>query len=96
MFMKDYCSLEKLLVTINFVLFCVSLHAENNDKDVNTAILYIMFAIAYYVSSTSCLSGATSLKHRACFPSSPIESEFAVDSHKMDVSINSNIETYNH
>ena len=71
MFMKDYCSLEKLLVMINFVLFCVSLCAENNDKDVNTAILYIMFAIAYFVSSTSCLSSATNLKRRACFTSFP-------------------------
>lgn len=67
MIMKDYCNLERVLVLINTILFSISLGVEHADKEVNAAILYIMFGIAYFVSSTSCLSGASNLKRKACF-----------------------------
>ena len=36
------------------------------NENISAAILYIMFAIAYFVTTTTCLSGATQLKRRAC------------------------------
>ena len=63
-FLQDYTSLEKILVLINVVLFSASLSAENVDQEVSTAILYIMFAIAYFVTTTSCLSGANTIKRK--------------------------------
>ena len=68
-FLKEYSNLEKVIVLLNVFLFSLSLSEDNQknvDQDVNTAILYIMFTIAYFVSSTSCLSGAYSLKSKAC------------------------------
>jgi len=65
--MRDYCVIERLIVLLNVILFCISLSIENADQDVNTAILYIMFIIAYFVSSRSCLTGASNLKRRASF-----------------------------
>ena len=62
--MQDYSALEKMLVLINVILFGASLSAENVDQEVSTALLYIMFAIAYYVTTSSCLFGASSLKRR--------------------------------
>ena len=55
-----------MLVLINVVLFGASLSAENIDQNVSSAILYIMFAIAYYVTTSTCLFGANALKRRAC------------------------------
>ena len=68
--MSDYCALERVIVLLNIVLFCFTLNIENADQDVNTAVLYIMFIIAYFASSKSCLTGATTLKRRAGFASS--------------------------
>ena len=65
LFLQDYSSLEKILVLINVTLFAASLSAPETDQNVATAILYIMFAMAYFVMTTTCLSGATSLKCRA-------------------------------
>ncbi len=61
-FLQGYSSLEKILVLINVVLFSASLSAENVDQEVSQVILYIMFAVAYFVTTTTCLSGANSLK----------------------------------
>lgn len=58
-----------MLVLINIVLFGTSLSAENIDQNVSSAILYIMFAIAYYVTTSTCLFGANALKRKACFQS---------------------------
>ena len=55
-----------MLVLINVVLFGASLSAENIDQNVSSAILYIMFAIAYYVTTSTCLFGANALKRKAC------------------------------
>lgn len=65
-FLPEYSCLEKILVVINITLFCASLSDENLDQEVGTAILYIMFAIAYFVTTTTCLSGANALKRKAC------------------------------
>ena len=54
-----------MLVLINVVLFGASLSAENIDQNVSSAILYIMFAIAYYVTTSTCLFGANALKRKA-------------------------------
>ena len=62
--LQGYSSLERILVLINVLLFCASLSAENVDEGVSQAILYIMFAIAYFVTTTTCLSGANSLKRK--------------------------------
>ena len=66
LFLQDYSGLEKMLVLINVVLFGASLSAENIDQNVSSAILYIMFAIAYYVTTSTCLFGANALKRKAC------------------------------
>ena len=71
LFLQDYTGLEKLLVLINIVLFGASLNAgENLDPNVAVAIFYIMFTIAYFVVTSTCLTGATLLK--ACFGNQPI------------------------
>lgn len=77
-FLQDYSALEKVLVLINVVLFSASLSAENVDKEVGVAILYIMFAIAYFITTTSCLSGASSLKRKAIH-SSAESAETSID-----------------
>ena len=64
LFLQDYSTLEKMLVLINVVLFSASLGANSVDSEVNTAILYIMLAIAYFVTTTTCLSGANTLKRK--------------------------------
>ena len=64
LFLQDYTGLEKILVLINLTLFGASLSAENLDQDVRTAILYFMFSIAYFVTTTTCFSGASALKHK--------------------------------
>ena len=64
LFLQGYTGLEKTLVLINFALFGASMCAENVDQDVGTAILYLMFSIAYFVTTTTCLSGANTLKIR--------------------------------
>ena len=71
--LQDYSGLEKMLVLINIVLFGASLSAENIDQNVSSAILYIMFAIAYYVTTSTCLFGANTLKRKSGFQ--PISSE---------------------
>lgn len=38
--------------------------ADNLDQEVSTAILYFMFSIAYFVTTTTCFSGANALKHK--------------------------------
>jgi len=62
LFLQDYSSLEKMLVLINVVLFATSLSADKVDQEVSAAILYIMFAIGYFVTTTTCLTGAASFK----------------------------------
>jgi len=62
LFLKDYSSLEKMLVFINVVLFAASFSCDNVDQEVSAAIMYIMFAIGYFVVTTTCLSSATSFK----------------------------------
>ena len=64
LFLEEYSSLEKILVLINVVLFAASLSDENLDQDVGAAIMYIMFAMAYFVTTTMCLSGAYAIKKR--------------------------------
>jgi hypothetical protein len=54
-----------MLVLINVVLFATSLSAENVDQEVGAAILYIMFAIGYFVTTSTCLTGAASFKRRS-------------------------------
>jgi len=54
-----------MLVLINIILFSASLSADNLEQEVTTAILYIMFAIAYYVTTSTCLFGANALKRKA-------------------------------
>ena len=71
--LQDYSGLEKMLVLINIVLFSASLSAENIDQNVSSAILYIMFSIAYYVTTSTCLFGANTLKRKSGFQ--PISSE---------------------
>ena len=69
LFLQDYSGLEKMLVLINLVLFSASLSSVNKnvDEGVQTAIYYIIFAIAYFVATTTCLTGANSLKREASF-----------------------------
>ena len=64
LFLQDYSTLEKILVLINVVLFKVSMSAENVDQEVSTAIFYFMFTIVYFVTTTTCLSGAHALKRK--------------------------------
>ena len=56
--------MEKILVLINIFLFVVSLSADSIEQEVSTVILYIMFAIAYFVTTSTCLSSASALKFR--------------------------------
>ena len=65
LFLQDFSTLEKMLVLINVVLFSASRSAENIEREVNTAILYIMFAVGYYVTTSTCLFGANALKRKA-------------------------------
>ena len=67
LFLQDFSCLEKVLVLINVVLFAVSLSADDQDQEISTAILYMMFAIIYFVTTTTCLSGASALKRKACW-----------------------------
>lgn len=69
LFLQDYSTLEKILVLINVALFGASMSAENIDQEVSTAILYFMFSIAYFVTTTTCLSGANALKRQVNQPS---------------------------
>ena len=56
---------------INVVLFGASLNAGDKlEPNVAVAILYIMFAICYFVVTTTCLTSATMIK--ACFGNQPI------------------------
>ena len=64
LFLEEFSNLEKILVLINVVLFAASLSDENIDQDVGAAIMYIMFAMAYFVTTTMCLSGAQAIKKR--------------------------------
>ena len=64
LFLQDYSTLEKVLVLINVALFSASLGSDTVDPEVNTAILYIMLAVAYFVTTTTCLSGANTLKRK--------------------------------
>jgi len=59
--LNDYTSLEKILVAINVILFAVSFQCDV-DGEVSTALIYIMFAIAYFVATTTCLTGAAQIK----------------------------------
>jgi len=72
-FLPEYSSLEKILVCLNIVLFGASLSDENLDQEVGTAILYIMFSVAYFVTTTTCLSGANALKRKACMQTASSE-----------------------
>ena len=47
-----------MLVLINIILFASSLSVDNVDENISQAITYIMFAIGYFVFTTSCLSSA--------------------------------------
>lgn len=67
-FLQDYSGLEKTLVLINVALFGLSTCAENVDQEVSNAILYFMFSIAYFVTTTTCLSGANALKRKINLP----------------------------
>lgn len=60
--LKDHTSLEKILVIINVVLFAASYQCSEVDTEVNTVLIYIMFAIAYFVATSTCLHGAASMK----------------------------------
>lgn len=71
LFLQDYSCLEKMLVLINVVLFAASFSCDNVDQEVSAAILYIMFAIGYFVVTTTCLSGASSFKNN--IPSSTLK-----------------------
>jgi hypothetical protein len=62
LFLQDYSDLEKILVIINFVLFGACMFSEDVDQNVGTVIIYFMFAIAYFVTTTTCLSGANQIK----------------------------------
>lgn len=64
LFLQDYSALEKVLVLINIALFSVSLSSDTVDQEVSTAITYIMFAIAYFITTSSCLFGANALKRK--------------------------------
>ena len=64
LFLQDYSELEKILVLINIALFGASMSVENVEQEVSTAILYFMFSIAYFVTTTTCLSGANALKRK--------------------------------
>ena len=72
--LRDYSALEKMLVLINLVLFCGSLHAENVDEGVKAVLCYFMLAIAYFATTATCLSNAAAFKHRVSLrrPSDPL------------------------
>jgi len=61
--LKDYCSLEKVLVLVNLLLFATSFQCAEVDSDVSNALIYIMYAIAYFVITTTFLSGAASIRN---------------------------------
>lgn len=70
LFLADYSDLEKLLVLINLALFGACMCAGDDvDPNVATVIIYFFFAIAYFMTTSVCLSGANSLK-RQIMPSS--------------------------
>lgn len=81
LFMQDYSCLEKILVLINMALFVAGLSSCSPDKkvdqEVSTAILYLMFAISYFVTTTMCLSGANNLKRKACYGSGSDKNEMS-------------------
>ena len=60
--LNHYTSVEKALVIINVILFAASFSCQDVDNEVSTALIYIMFAIAYFVATTTCLTGAESIK----------------------------------
>ena len=61
--LKDYCSLERILVIINLILFGTSFQCAEVDSDVSNAMIYIMYAVAYFVFTTTFLSGAASFRN---------------------------------
>jgi len=60
--LKDFTNLEKFLVCLNVLLFAASFQCQEVDSEVSTALIYIMFAIAYFVTTTTCLNGAATIK----------------------------------
>ena len=60
--LSNYTTLEKVLVIVNIALFAASFQCQDVDSEVSTALIYIMFAIAYFVATTTCLTGASSIK----------------------------------
>ena len=59
LFLQDYSCLEKILVLINITLFTAAFcSGQKVDEEVSYAILYLMFAVSYFVTTTMCLSGA--------------------------------------
>ena len=60
--LNHYTSIEKVLVVINVILFALSFQCQDVDSEVSTALIYIMFAIAYFIMTTTCLTGAASIK----------------------------------
>jgi hypothetical protein len=61
--LKDYCTLERVLVILNLILFAVSFQCSEVDSDVSNAMIYIMYAVVYFVITTTFLSGAASFRN---------------------------------
>ena len=61
--LKDYCTLERVLAILNFILFAISFQCTEVDSDVSNAMIYIMYAVAYFVITTTFLSGAASFRN---------------------------------
>ena len=54
--------MERVLVILNFILFVISFQCAEVDSDVSNAMIYIMYAVAYFVITTTFLSGAASFR----------------------------------
>ena len=54
--------MERVLVILNFILFAISFQCAEVDSDVSNAMIYIMYAVAYFVITTTFLSGAASFR----------------------------------
>lgn len=55
LFLQDYCSIEKLLVLLNLVLFGASMCDRSADPNVHAALIYLMLAGAYFAGTSAFL-----------------------------------------
>ena len=90
--LHDYSNLEIFLVIVNVILFSAS-YNQDVDSEISTVLIYIMFAIAYFILTSTCLSGAVLIKRFFTFFEDKKSSNVLSEAGTAKISVKTNCST---